>query len=108
MKFFHGILFTCQIICLYLFNLFVGIRVEDLCQNGGKCENVGNSHICRCKVGYEGSYCQHEINECASRPCYNGATCNDLIGLYSCSCRPGFTGKYLILILLTNCIYFNE
>ena len=43
-------------------------------------------------LGYTGSYCQHEINECDSAPCQNGATCKDLIGSHSCTCPAGFQG----------------
>lgn len=70
-----------------------GIDSKDLCQNGGICENIGNSHRCICAKGYEGSYCQNDINECSSQPCQNGATCNDLVGAYSCDCTPGFEGN---------------
>ncbi|XP_023215803.1 neurogenic locus Notch protein-like [Centruroides sculpturatus] len=69
-----------------------GIELHELCKNEGTCENIGNSHHCICADGYEGSYCQNEINECISQPCQNGARCNDLIGQYTCDCLPGFQG----------------
>lgn len=68
-----------------------GVNVKDLCNNG-TCENYGNSHKCHCHLGYSGSYCQKEINECESQPCQNGGTCKDLIGFYQCICRRGFQG----------------
>lgn len=69
-----------------------GVSVKDLC-NKGTCENFGNSHKCHCEIGYTGSYCQKEINECESQPCQNGGTCKDLIGGYQCICSRGFQGQ---------------
>jgi Calcium-binding EGF domain/EGF-like domain len=68
----------------------LGVSVNAVCQNGGVCKDVGNSHRCQCRPGYEGSHCETDIDECASRPCRNGATCNNLIGRYSCDCAPGY------------------
>ena len=67
--------------------------VHQLCQNGGHCQDIGNSHKCVCAEGYSGSYCQHEVNECANNPCQNGATCKDLIANYQCVCPKGYQGK---------------
>lgn len=71
---------------------FAGTKVADLCKHGGVCEDFGNSHHCLCPEGYEGSYCQREVNECLSNPCQNGATCHDLLGQYACDCPEGFQG----------------
>ena len=35
-----------------------------------------------CHAGWEGTNCQHEIDECASQPCANDATCVDLLAGY--------------------------
>lgn len=64
--------------------------MTNLCKNGGTCENKDNSHVCNCAKGFQGSYCESEINECLSAPCQNGATCTDLVGRYSCQCAKGF------------------
>ena len=77
--------------------LFTGIPVTSLCSNGGVCKDVGRSHVCNCRVGYDGSYCTGNINECASFPCLNGATCSDEIGDYTCACVSGYVGR--------NCAY---
>ena len=66
---------------------------HQLCQNGGHCRDIGNSHECICSDGYYGSYCQHEVDECAANPCQNGGTCKDLIGNYQCVCPKGYQGK---------------
>lgn len=70
--------------------LFLGVSEQDLCMHGGLCKDISNSHRCVCATGYDGSYCETEINECASAPCKNGATCHDHIGRYNCDCPMGF------------------
>jgi hypothetical protein len=44
-------------------------------------------------VGYEGSRCESDVDECASIPCKNGGTCNDALDEFSCSCTSGFNGE---------------
>lgn len=61
-----------------------GVPVDLLCQNSGICTSVGNTHRCQCAVGYTGSYCEEQLNECVSNPCKHGATCIDFIGGYRC------------------------
>lgn len=43
---------------------------------------VFQSYECVCHPGWEGEFCQQEIDECSSRPCKNGATCADLLNGY--------------------------
>ena len=69
-----------------------GVPVTSLCQNGGQCVDVDNQHMCECATGYDGSYCEQNVNECASSPCKNGATCQDRLGYYHCVCRDGYQG----------------
>ncbi|XP_010714209.1 neurogenic locus notch homolog protein 2 [Meleagris gallopavo] len=69
-----------------------GITVDQLCQHSGHCLNVGNTHRCQCRVGYTGSYCEEQLDECDSSPCQNGATCRDHLGGYQCECVPGYQG----------------
>lgn len=38
-------------------------------------------------IGYEGSNCSSEIDECQSSPCQNGGTCHDGTGNYTCECN---------------------
>lgn len=63
---------------------FPGVPVDRLCQHSGICISAGNSHHCQCPVGYTGSYCEEQLNECSSNPCQHGATCSDFIGGYRC------------------------
>lgn len=64
-----------------------GVPVEHLCQHSGVCINAGNTHHCQCPLGYTGSYCEEQLDECASNPCQHGATCSDFIGGYRCEVR---------------------
>lgn len=68
-----------------LFQITADLKVENVCKNAGRCENVGNSHKCQCQPGYMGSYCEEMVDECQSNPCRNGATCKDYQGTYECS-----------------------
>ena len=52
-------------------------------------------HIqCHCAVGFVGSNCQTDVDECASGPCEAGATCLDVRGGpgYTCICPEGIVG----------------
>lgn len=51
-----------------------------------------SSFTCLCPPGFTGSYCQHDVNECDSRPCLHGGTCQDSYGTYKCTCPQGYTG----------------
>lgn len=81
--------------CLLAFFRFVsGVTVDQLCQHSGHCLNAGNSHRCQCQVGYTGSYCEVQLDECDSSPCQNGATCRDHLGGYQCEVRrAGLLGR---------------
>lgn len=55
-----------------------------LCRNSGQCLDAGNVHYCHCQIGYTGSYCEEQVDECTPNPCQNGATCTDFLGGYTC------------------------
>ena len=44
--------------------------------------------------GYEGVFCQANINECVTLvPCLVGALCMDTPGGYKCQCPLGYAGQ---------------
>lgn len=50
----------------FIFFFLVLVKVCDFffCYNGGICVNSGDSFICICKDGYEGLFCEVDINNC--------------------------------------------
>ncbi|CAG5115710.1 unnamed protein product, partial [Candidula unifasciata] len=62
------------------------------CGNG-TCRNVTGGFRCDCSLGFEGSHCQHNIDDCVSHNCKNGATCLDGVSNFTCTCSAGFTGN---------------
>ena len=78
-----------------------GVPVTALCNNG-ECSDHRNSHRCTCRPGFNGSYCDVNVNECASAPCRNGATCHDLTAMYHCDCAPGYQ------VCVTSCALYKN
>ncbi|XP_076126121.1 protein crumbs homolog 2b [Alosa pseudoharengus] len=62
------------------------------CLNQGSCLDLFHSYACACAPGWEGEFCEDEMDECASSPCVNG-TCRDLLADYRCVCTQGFGGR---------------
>lgn len=90
-----------SLICSPLTNAFILVSFMHLlftflfcssCFNGGTCVDGINTFTCLCLPGFTGNYCQHDINECDSKPCLNGGTCQDSYGAYKCTCPHGYTG----------------
>lgn len=62
------------------------------CTNGATCVDVWNEYTCNCPVGFNGSLCENNIDDCVGHECLNGAFCLDGIANYTCQCLPGYTG----------------
>lgn len=75
--------------------------VSEPCINAVSCVNLAGSYQCRCRRGWTGRRCDHNINDCVGQ-CQHGATCIDLVNDYHCACQPGYTGNivqhYIILL----------
>jgi len=64
------------------------------CAHGGTCEAAGTTFKCECAAGYDGEYCEHNINECLSLPCLHGGSCTDGVNEYACDCDgTGYFGE---------------
>ena len=43
-------------------------------------------------LGFTGTNCEVNIDDCPGHICQNGATCLDGINTYTCQCPPTYTG----------------
>ncbi|XP_016528841.1 protocadherin Fat 4-like [Poecilia formosa] len=48
---------------------------------------------CTCSVGFSGSLCEDDIDECEANPCQNNSTCENTAGSFRCHCQSGFSGS---------------
>ena len=68
--------------------------VPNICQNGATCANTFGSFECLCVNGYDGDFCENNIDDCGNTErCLNGGTCVDYVGSFRCECPPAYTGK---------------
>ncbi|XP_030848243.1 fibropellin-1-like isoform X12 [Strongylocentrotus purpuratus] len=67
---------------------------DTTCLNGMNCVNgMCLNAKCDCDDGYEGDYCESEIDLCGlDNPCMNNGDCITTLGSYACNCQNGFTG----------------
>lgn len=64
------------------------------CQHHGSCSSPETDFSCDCAVGFEGQYCDIDINECEPNPCEpHGQICEDRAGDFNCICSNGYDGK---------------
>ncbi|XP_067277909.1 protein eyes shut homolog [Pseudorasbora parva] len=50
--------------------------------------------LCVCRVGFQGTRCEIDSDDCVSRPCQNQGLCVDGVNSYSCFCKAGFSGQH--------------
>lgn len=48
--------------------------------------------LCRCRPGFSGPRCEHNVDDCSPNPCANGGTCVDGANAFTCSCTLGYAG----------------
>ncbi|XP_066302880.1 matrilin-2-like [Branchiostoma lanceolatum] len=60
------------------------------CQNGGRCHDAVNQFSCSCQLGWLGTRCERDIDEClvTNHGCEHG--CQNTPGSYTCGCRDGY------------------
>jgi hypothetical protein len=58
----------------------------------GNCTDGVNGYTCDCLVGFTGSKCETNIDDCHNKPCVHG-NCTDGVNGYTCDCHIGFTGS---------------
>jgi hypothetical protein len=68
-----------------------------VCYNNGTCVSAETSFTCVCTSGYEGAFCENDVDDCASSPCdpTGAASCFDLgdgLGSFDCKCNEGYAG----------------
>jgi hypothetical protein len=65
---------------------------EATCGLGGVCDDAGGVVSCQCAAGFEGDYCETNIDDCVNNACGTG-TCIDLVGGRTCHCLNGTFGN---------------
>lgn len=65
---------------------------DSTCGLGGVCDDAGGVVSCQCAAGFEGQFCEENIDDCVNNACGTG-TCIDLVGGNTCHCRNGTFGN---------------
>ena len=63
-----------------------------LCKWRESASIKAGTFACQCPQGYSGTYCEINIDECASSPCQNKGVCISGLNTYSCKCQAGYGG----------------
>ena len=63
---------------------------DHACEYGGTCVDIWNAYDCDCVPGYNGTFCEINIDECVGHLCVYGE-CLDAVNMYTCQCNPGYT-----------------
>ncbi|XP_019613931.1 PREDICTED: fibrillin-1-like [Branchiostoma belcheri] len=58
----------------------------------GVCLEAVDGFYCVCRGGWEGEFCETDVNECKTIGCHPLATCNNTAGSYICECHEGYEG----------------
>ncbi|KAK0172673.1 hypothetical protein PV328_005963 [Microctonus aethiopoides] len=71
--------------------------IANKCQNGGRCDFLYQAPQCTCPIGFIGSYCEINNDDCITpegkSPCKNEGKCIDEINNFKCNCTgTGYKG----------------
>lgn len=66
------------------------------CGNQGRCVKslAKTYYYCKCKAGFYGWRCEHQIDPCLSGPCFNDGECKPNRNHFTCKCSKEFSGNY--------------
>ena len=67
---------------------------ENPCNHGGECSYQDGFISCDCTDGFDGEYCEFEINPCLVDPCQNGGVCEIVEEAIFCKCGENFSGEF--------------
>ena len=82
-------------LCQDIFNSSNTFCTNNTCQNNGTCNVITDDIIqCDCNTGFNGSFCQIDVNECLTETenCPVFSKCLNSYGDFSCICNQGYTG----------------
>ena len=86
-------------ICFYVIGYVCAWTICELtpCRNGGVCDDMTGTAVCRCPSEFGGPRCETNLQTCSRRHCTNQGRCvfagNQ--SRPSCQCGPSWTGKYI-------------
>ncbi|CAH1776173.1 unnamed protein product [Owenia fusiformis] len=65
------------------------------CQNGGTCTETNGTYACKCTLGFHGTLCQDDLNECDTTisSCHPYAECANTVGSFTCTCGQDYIGN---------------
>ncbi|KFO28609.1 Crumbs like protein 1 [Fukomys damarensis] len=61
------------------------------CLHGGNCEDLYSSYRCSCPLGWAGTHCELNTDECFANPCIRG-NCSHRAAASHCRCESGYIG----------------
>ena len=77
------------------------------CRNNGKCIDLVADFLCVCPIGFDGRYCENNIDDCTNQSCIHGS-CVDRVDGFECQCGLGFAGRYCQVCQQINTSKYNH